>query len=79
MKLKTRMLQWKRRYERWSFRSDPYMAKYVMKKHYHYSAGMEPGTWDEKQQVAGTRRQRERELARFVISGFASREEKNES
>ena len=75
MTLKTRLLRWKRKWKRWSFRSDPYMAKYGIKKHFHYSAGMEPGTWDEEQQVAGTRRQRERELAHLVVSGFSSRGE----
>jgi hypothetical protein len=52
-----------KRLHRWVRGTDPRMAKHRSDVGHTYSAGMEPGTWDEAQQQRGLKEARAREIA----------------
>jgi hypothetical protein len=63
-----------KRLHRWFIGTDPRLAKHRQKVGHTYSAGMEPGTWDEAQQQRGLTASRKREIA--TRKAAAARREK---
>jgi len=56
---------------------DPVMRKHTRQPRYHYSKGMEPGSWNEQQQISGRERYLRREVSRRKVASAPLRRPTN--